>query len=205
MDLTQPRRRPTGTNNSEVKKRTRQDAIASGVDPQDQPIAICGDAPAEMLPERSKSYRVPRVRVSLVREGTITTPWDRTVRQASDIAELMRPLADDLDREVFWAILLDGRNRVTGVNVVAVGTLTAALVHPRELWKAAILGNAAAVIACHVHPSGEPTPSQEDIALTRRLAEVGELLGIRLLDHLVLGANGSFRSLAEDGHLGGVR
>lgn len=174
-------------------------------DPQGHPINVCADPAIETLAERSKTFRVPRVRVSLVREGTITTPWDRMVRQASDIALLMRPLADDLDREVFWAILLDGRNRVIGVNVVAVGTLTAALVHPRELWKAAILGNAAAVIACHVHPSGEPTPSQEDIALTRRLADVGELLGIRLLDHLVLGASGSFRSLAEEGHLGGVR
>ena len=117
----------------------------------------------------------------------------------------MAPLAADLDREHFWTVLLDGKNRVTGLNLVSIGTLTAALVHPREVFKPAIAGTAAAVILVHNHPSGEATPSAEDLALTKRLCEVGELIGIRVLDHIVLGDGGSFRSMAEEGVLGGAR
>ncbi len=151
-------------------------------------------------------YRVPRYRLLLVKDGpAISTPWDRRVRQARDVAEFMRPIAEQLDREQFFCLTLDGRNRVTALNVVSVGTLTSALVHPREVWKPAILTNAAAVVLCHNHPSGDPTPSTEDIALTRRLEQAGEVVGIRLLDHIVLGEAGSYRSLADDGVLGGAR
>lgn len=151
-------------------------------------------------------YRIPRVRVLLVKDGpALSTQWDRQVRQAKDIVDFMAPIAEGLDREHFWCILLDGRNRVTGLNVVSVGTLTTALVHPREVWKPAILGSAAAVVLCHNHPSGDPTPSGEDIALTRRLDQAGEVVGIRLLDHIVLGEAGGYRSLADDGVLGSTR
>ena len=91
------------------------------------------------------------------------------------------------------------------MNVVAIGSLTAALVHPREVFKPAILSNAAAVVLAHCHPSGDPTPSAEDLALTKRLCEAGDLLGIRVLDHLVLGHEGAYRSLADEGQLGGGR
>ena len=77
------------------------------------------------------------------------------------------------------------------------GSLTAALVHPREVFKAAILSNAAALILVHNHPSGDPTPSAEDRAITERLRQVGELVGIRVLDHVVIGDEGQFVSLAE--------
>ena len=77
--------------------------------------------------------------------------------------------------------------------------------HPREVFKPAILGNAAAIVLAHNHPSGDAAPSAEDLALTRRLCEVGELVGIRVLDHLVLGEGGTFRSLADEGLLGGGR
>ena len=117
----------------------------------------------------------------------------------------MAPMANETDREGFWVILLDGRNRVVGINLIALGSLTSALIHPRETYKGAILANAAALILLHNHPSGDPTPSAEDVSLTRRLSEVGELLGIRVLDSIVIGENGAFRSLAEEGYLGGGR
>jgi len=94
---------------------------------------------------------------------------------------------------------LDGKNQVLGFNVVSIGSLTAALVHAREVFKPAILGNAAAIILVHNHPSGDPEPSAEDQALTARLKQAGELLGIRVLDHVVIGDDGRHVSMAETG------
>ena len=87
-----------------------------------------------------------------------------------------------------------------GFHVVSVGSLTASLVHPREVFKVAILANAAAIICCHAHPSGDPTPSAEDTAITQRLREAGELLGIGLLDHVVFGDD-RYVSFADEGLL----
>jgi len=156
-------------------------------------------------PEQVRRYRVSKYRVALVREGSIPTTWDKTVREPGDVARLMAPLLVDLDRETFWVVMLDGKNRVIGVNLVSVGSLNAALVHPRETVKALILSNSAAAILVHQHPSGSPEPSTEDLALTERLRAVGDLLGIRILDHVILGHDGAFRSLADDGVLGGGR
>ncbi len=155
--------------------------------------------------DRLRRYRVPKYRLALVREATIPTPWDKTVRGSSDVAAFMAPLVADLDRETFWVVMLDGKNKVIGVNLVSVGSLTAALVHPREVAKALILSNSAAAILVHQHPSGSPEPSTEDLALTERLRAVGDLLGIRILDHVILGHDGAYRSLAGEGLLGGSR
>ena len=147
-------------------------------------------------------YRIAQYRLLLVKDGqAITTTWDRQTRQAKDVAEFMAPLAATLDREHFWVLLLNGKNVVIGLNLVAVGSLTAALVHPREVFVAAILGKAASIILVHNDPSGDPSPSAEDIALTKRLREVGELVGITVSDHIILGEGGTFRSLADDGLL----
>ena len=105
-----------------------------------------------------------------------------------------------VDREEFLVVLLDGKGRTMGYNVVSVGSLTASLVHLREVFKPAIIGNAASLILVHNHPSGDPEPSAEDRALTRRFKEAGDLLGIRVLDHIVIG-DGSYRSFADDGIL----
>ena len=156
-------------------------------------------------PEQVQRFRVSKFRVALVREGSIPTTWDKTVREPGDVARLMAPLLVDLDRETFWVVMLDGKNRVIGVNLVSVGSLTAALVHPREVAKALILSNSAAAVLVHQHPSGDPTPSAEDRTLTDRLCAVGDLVGIRILDHVILGHDGTFRSLAEEGVLGGSR
>ena len=103
-----------------------------------------------------------------------------------------------LEREVFLVLLLDGRNRLLGELRISEGTLTAALVHPREVFAPAIRLAAAAIVLIHNHPSGDPTPSPEDVALTDRLRRAGELIGIRVLDHVVVG-QGRFVSMAEAG------
>ena len=122
----------------------------------------------------------------------------RMVRSAQDVYETFRARFERADREEFLAVLLDGRNQVTGFNVVSTGTLTASLVHPREVFKPAILGNAAALILLHNHPSGDPEPSAEDKALTERLRQAGDLIGIRILDHVVIGDQ-RFVSFADRG------
>src|SRR6266481_698775 len=124
------------------------------------------------------------IRVVRERRPKYRTP---TVRDARAVADAFREHFEPLDREQFVVLVLDGKNRVVGFNVVSIGSLTAALVHPREVFKAAILSNAAALILVHNHPSGDPTPSAEDRAITDRLRKGAELLGMSLLDHVVIG------------------
>ena len=140
-----------------------------------------------------------------MKDGSVPTSWDRQLRQSRDVADLMAPVFAGLDREAFFIVLLDGKNRASGINLVSLGSLTAALVHPREVFKPAIAGSAAALVLVHNHPSGDPTPSEEDRLLTARLCQAGDLLGIKILDHLVIGEGGSYRSLADDGLRGGAR
>lgn len=116
-----------------------------------------------------------------------------------DIARLCDPL-QHRDREVFCSVHLDARHYVSGVEEVSVGTLSSSLVHPREVFKGAILSNSAGIIVAHNHPSGDLRPSEEDRKVTNRLAAAGELIGIELLDHLIL-AGGSYLSLKEEGLL----
>lgn len=102
-------------------------------------------------------------------------------------------------KEYFLALHLDGKNRVICVDMVSSGSLNQSIVHPRETFKTALLSSAAAIILMHNHPTGDPTPSPEDIEVTRRLREAGELLGIRILDHIIIGS--TYYSLSERGHL----
>ena len=99
------------------------------------------------------------------------------------------------DPWVFVALLLDGRHQVFAYAEVSRGTMTASLVHPREVYGPALRMSAAAVIVAHNHPSGDPEPSSEDIEVTRRLRDAGKLLGVPLLDHVVLGEGGRHASL----------
>ena len=103
-----------------------------------------------------------------------------------------------LRKEQFHVILLDGKNRPLKEVRVSEGTLTASLVHPREVFVPVIEESAAAIILVHNHPSGDPTPSAEDIAITQRLRQVGELMGVRVLDHVVIG-HGRYVSFADEG------
>ena len=106
---------------------------------------------------------------------------------STDVVEYYRPRLKDLKKEVFRCVLLDTKNKVIREDEVSVGSLSASIVHPRETFKAAIRESAAAVIFIHNHPSGDTRPSQEDILLTRRLVQAGDVLGIRVLDHIIIG------------------
>lgn len=106
----------------------------------------------------------------------------------------------DEKTEQFWLVMLDSKNRVIGEKMISQGSLTSSLVHPREAFKAAIRESAAAVIFVHNHPSGDPAPSGDDGELTSRLVKTGELVGIRVLDHVIIGEK-TFYSFAEKGRL----
>jgi DNA repair protein RadC len=117
---------------------------------------------------------------------------------SQDVINYCRQTMKDRKKEVFRCFLLDTKNKVIKDEEVSVGTLTASLVHPRETFKAAIRESAAAVIFVHNHPSGDIKPSQEDILLTRRLVQAGEVLGIQVLDHIIVG-DGSHFSFRDNG------
>ena len=144
-------------------------------------------------------YRVPGFKVALVREPGVKLAERPQIRVAAEAAPLLAQYIGESDREVFAVALLTVRHRVLGLHTVSVGCLTSSLVHPREVFKPAILAGSAALLLAHNHPSGDPEPSAEDIALTRRLTAAGQLLGIEILDHLILGEAGRFVSLRERG------
>jgi DNA repair protein RadC len=106
----------------------------------------------------------------------------------------------DLKKEVFRCAMLDAKNRLLKESRVSEGTLTNSLIHPREAFRDAIRESAASVIFVHNHPSGDPGPSREDISITERLVDVGELIGIRVLDHVIIG-DGSYTSMMEKGYI----
>ena len=138
--------------------------------------------------------------LKVVRERTEGYLPQRLIRGARDVFDAFCGRFEKADREEFLAVFIDGKGRTIGYHVVSVGSLTASIVHPREVFKAAIIANAASLILVHNHPSGNPDPSPEDRSLTRRLKEAGELLGIRILDHVVIG-DGRYRSFADSGFL----
>ena len=143
--------------------------------------------------------RINIVSIKMVKESSFLYQT-RTISSPNDAYEMIREQLKDLDREQFIIACLNTKNGPTNISVVAVGTLNKAIVHPREVFKTAILSNAASIMAFHNHPSGNTEPSQQDIKLTNRLYEAGELLGIKLLDHLIIG-DGTFTSLKEKGYL----
>lgn len=114
-------------------------------------------------------------------------PRGGRLRSPAKVAALLAPELRGLQRETFHVLLLDAGHRLIAREQVSEGTLTTSLVHPREVFRPAIRQAAAALVVVHNHPSGDPEPSSEDLAVTRRLVEVGRLLGIPLLDHVVVG------------------
>ena len=132
--------------------------------------------------------------------ATARLPEGAALRTPEDVFQRFSARLRRLRQERFVVVLLDGRHRVIAEEVISQGTLTASLVHPREVFRPALRACAAAVILVHNHPSGDPTPSAEDRAVTTRLAEAGEILGVRVLDHVVVAERG-FVSLRESGDL----
>jgi len=144
-------------------------------------------------------YRIPVVSLRLVREKS--NPYaGRQITDSRTVYGLFRTLVEDRDCEHLWLLCLDTKNRVTCICEIAVGSLNAAVVHPREVFKTALLANAAAVIVLHNHPSGDVSPSVEDMAITHRLKEAGQLLGVKVLDHIIVGDE-KFYSFADEGGL----
>lgn len=121
-----------------------------------------------------------------------------SIKSSGDVARLLGAEMRHLNQEHFRVVLLDSKNQVIQVVTVSIGTLNATLVHPREVFRLAIKRSCAAVILVHSHPSGVPTPSPEDLSLTRRLVDAGKLLGIEILDHVIIG-DARHCSLREQG------
>lgn len=127
-----------------------------------------------------------------------------TVSNASEVAKvLMAILAKDSeidrDKEHLWSIGLSTKNAIKFIDLVSLGTLTNSLVGAREVFRLAVKKGVASIICVHNHPSGDPTPSRDDIAITERLKSAGDVLGISLIDHVIIGDNGRFVSLKERG------
>ncbi len=110
------------------------------------------------------------------------------IKSGDDVFKLMNFLKEEA-RENFYILHLDAKNNVLSKELISVGSLTSSIIHPREVFKGALLNNSAFIICVHNHPSGDPTPSSEDIQITRRLLEVSELVGIKVLDHIIIGRN----------------
>ncbi|HWP56564.1 MAG TPA: DNA repair protein RadC [Candidatus Acidoferrales bacterium] len=122
------------------------------------------------------------------------------LRSSEDVFRHFGPQLERENREIFFVVLLNNKNRKIRDVKISEGSLTASLVHPREVYNPVIRESAAAVIFVHNHPSGDPAPSPEDVEITRRLKEVGELMGIRVLDHVVIGRDRYF-SFSDRGML----
>ncbi len=138
-----------------------------------------------------------RTYVKLVRTGRERAPYH--IKSPADVYRAFEQLSA-CDRERFFALHLDARSCVCGVELVSQGSLNSTIISPREVYKSALLANAAGVIVLHNHPSGDPTPSADDRAVTRHLIEAGRLLDIPLYDHVVIG-DGRYVSFAEAGLL----
>ena len=139
-------------------------------------------------------YTIPIYRLSLVRDGqaeatAITCP-DDIVLCLTDIATA--------DREHVVCLYLDCKNKPIGKHVISIGNLNASLIHPREVFKGALLANAHSIILAHNHPSGDVTPSRDDTKITQRIARAGALLGVALLDHVILSPDGTFYSYQNE-------
>jgi DNA repair protein RadC len=146
---------------------------------------------------KPKQASIPVYKIMLVKEGRIPC-YNQQIRSSADASTLLHTYLADVEREHFVLIFLSQRNRIIGVNTVSVGSLTASIVHPREVFKGAILSNAASIICGHNHPSGDCQPSQEDRSITTRLVEAGKLLGISVLDHVIIGGEERYFSFADE-------
>ena len=145
-----------------------------------------------MIKQRGKTVRLKVIKpvyetVTVAEEARDWIRHDIPLTNSTQVAELFAHLRQET-REIFATIHLNSKNRLLCIETVSVGSLNASIVHPREVFKTALLSSAAALLLVHHHPSGDPTPSREDLELTNRLKEAGELLGIRILDHVIIGA-----------------
>jgi len=153
------------------------------------------------MAERKKSFSfIPQVELSMVREIKISGQKYNSSEEVarSEFAESLLKS----DREKFICMHLNVKNQIISFEIVSTGSLTSSIVHPREVYKGAILSNSASVIFMHNHPSGDPEPSIDDIEITKRLEKAGEILGINVLDHIIVAQKG-FYSFRQHNLIGG--
>lgn len=140
--------------------------------------------------------KIDLVKLKVVKESVLE--YDVNINSPQVAASLIQKMIGDSDRENLVLVCLDTKNKPTSVQILSTGSLNASLLHPREVFKSVLLSNSASFIIGHNHPSGDLTPSQEDIRITKRLIEVGQLMGIELMDHLIV-SDTSFMSMREKG------
>ena len=136
---------------------------------------------------KSNFYRAPNLRVLLVKEKQVQIPSETPSTSPRIISDIMHKYLEGFDREAFVVIMLDTKKKIIAINTVTIGTLNCSIAHPREVFKPAIIAGADSIIVCHNHPSGDTKPSVEDERITERIMKSGDLLGIPLLDHVIIG------------------
>ncbi|WP_333562579.1 JAB domain-containing protein [Clostridium baratii] len=141
--------------------------------------------------------RVGIVSLKLIKENSVLYET-RTIRSPYDAYKLIKNFLIDSDREKFVVACLDTKNQPVNISVVSIGSVNSAIVHPREVFKVAMLSNASKIICFHNHPSGNLKCSKEDENITNRLKECGEILGIELVDHIIVGDNDKYFSFKEN-------
>lgn len=143
--------------------------------------------------------RITKYRLELVKESSKVYEVESKISSPTDVRDYIEQVFNlsSQAEEVFVLLVLDTKNNVIGAFEVSRGCLNASIVHPREVFKRALLLNGASIIIAHNHPSGDPTPSKDDVDITRRLVDGGDILGINVLDHIIVGDNGRYRSLKE--------
>jgi DNA repair protein RadC len=142
-----------------------------------------------------------------LREGNrrmIISEKNKMVCSSKDVSEVLVSLLNfeqdhDREKEHFWILGLNTKNVIQYADLVSLGSLSASIVHPRETFRLAVMKATAAIIVGHNHPSGDTKPSQEDILLTKRLCQAGEILGIKVLDHVIIGSEGNYFSFCDNG------
>ena len=143
--------------------------------------------------------RVDIVSIKLIKENSIMYA-ERRVSDPSSAVDLVRDFIASSDREKLIAVYLNTKNEPVSIQTISIGTLDASLVHPREVFKGAILSNAASIILAHNHPSGNPEPSRDDIEVTKRIVEASKIIGISMMDHLIV-CDSQYVSFKERGLL----
>lgn len=144
-------------------------------------------------------HEIPVVSLQLVRDRSVQYGTS-SVSKPDEVCTLFSRAYGEPDRELFVIVSLDTRNKPTTISMISQGTINSSLVHPREVFKTALLANAASIVLIHNHPSGDSSPSPEDLTITRRLVRAGQLLGVEVVDHVIIG-DGNYTSLRERGFL----
>ena len=185
-----------------TRKKTAIDLAREVLDQHESLQKLFSRSPSELMKVKgigSAKAAILSAAFELVRrvqsQGDIPKP---SFKRSADVAHHYLPLMRDLRKEVFRVLLLNRANRLLKEVTISEGTLDASIVHPRDVFREALLEPAAGIILIHNHPSGNPSPSEEDLRITKQLVEAGRLLGIKVYDHIIL-AGETYRSLADEG------